>query len=107
MRIVPHFDSTNLRGIVRLLYFHEVKNETNSYGGGWIGRWVLRFTVGESQSPRVFPAAAQDARSREAQWPHDPQCPGLLHRASTSRRRSARASEAGPDYSLRQSLRFG
>jgi hypothetical protein len=31
------------------------------------------------QNPSVFPAAAQDARSREAEWPHDPQCQGLLH----------------------------
>ena len=76
--IVPHFDLTNLRGIVRPRYLCEVHDETDPHGGGWISRWVLRCTIGKSESPRVFPAAAQDARSRETEWPDDPQtarCP--------------------------------
>src|SRR6185369_11501562 len=79
--IVPHFDLTNLRGIVRSRYLSDVLYETDSDGGAWISGWVLRCIIAKCDSPSVFPAAGQDARSREAEWPQDSQWRGLLHRA--------------------------
>src|SRR6266513_2746679 len=98
VRIVPHFEPTNLRGIVRDHYSSEELDETDSHGGSWISRWILRRAFSKSESFCVFPAADQDVCSREAEWPHDSQRRWLLHRTSTSRFRSARPSEAGPDH---------
>src|SRR5687768_9917966 len=105
--ILAHFEPTNLRGIVRVRYSCEVHHETDSHGGSWVRRWVLWRTFCEIESLSVVLASAQDACSREAEWPHDPQCAGFLHRASAGCFRSARSSEARSDYTLRESLRSG
>ena len=75
---LAHFEVANLRGIVRLPLLCEVHDETGSHGRGWISRWIFRRTVGTSEYSCVVPAAAQDARSSQAEWPHDPQCPGFV-----------------------------